>query len=67
MFPEGTCACGQDLAAAADLGVKYSHQVIDLPDARARTTPFDRHEVACPCGRTHVADAPPKQPARRVP
>ena len=59
MFPEGTCACGQDLASAADLGVKYSHQVTDLPDARARTTQYDRHEVACPCGRTHVADGPP--------
>ena len=59
VFPEGTCACGQDLAAAADLGVKYSHQVTDLPDARARTTQYDRHEVACPCGRTHVAGAPP--------
>ena len=59
VFPEGTCACGQDLAGAADLGVKYSHQVTDLPDARARTTQYDRHEVACPCGRTHIADAPP--------
>ena len=60
VFPEGTCACGQDLAGAADLGVKYSHQVTDLPDARARTTRYDRHEVACRCGRTHVADAPPE-------
>ncbi len=60
MFPDGTCACGQDLAGAADLGVRYSHQVTDLPDARARTTQYDRHEVACPCGRTHVADAPPE-------
>ena len=59
VFPEGTCACGQDLASAADLGVKYSHQVTDLPDARARTTQYDRHEVACPCGRRHVADTPP--------
>jgi len=60
VFPDGTCACGQDLASAADLGVKYSHQVTDLPDARARTTQYDRHEVACRCGRTHVADAPPE-------
>ena len=60
VFPDGTCACGQDLAGAADLGVRYSHQVTDLPDARARTTQYDRHEVACPCGRKHVADAPPE-------
>ena len=60
VFPDGTCACGQDLAGAADLGVRYSHQVTDLPDARARTTQYDRHEVACPCGRTHVADTPPE-------
>ena len=60
VFPEGRCACGEDLAAARDLGVRYSHQVTDLPEARAQTTQHDRHEVACACGRTHVADAPPQ-------
>ena len=60
MFPEGTCACGADLAGAADLGVRYSHQVTDLPEARAQTIQYDRHEVACACGRVHVADAPPE-------
>ena len=34
-FPEGTCGCGRDLAGARDLGVRYSHQVTDLP-GRAR-------------------------------
>jgi transposase len=58
VFPAGSCACGADLAGAADLGVRYSHQVTDLPEARAQTTQYDRHEVACACGRTHVADAP---------
>lgn len=57
-FPQGGCACGEDLAAARDLGVRYSHQVTDLPEARAQTTQHDRHEVQCSCGRTHVADAP---------
>ena len=37
-----------------------SHQVTDLPEARAETTQYDRHEVECPCGRRHVADAPPE-------
>ena len=60
MFPEGSCACGADLAAAADLGVRYSHQVTDLPGARAQTTQYDRHEVQCACRRVHVADAPPR-------
>ena len=59
-FPEGTCGCGRDLAVARDLGVRYSHQVTDLPAARAQTTQYDRHEVECACGRTHVADAPPQ-------
>jgi transposase len=59
-FPQGSCACGQDLAAARDLGVRYSHQVTDLPEAKAQTTQHDRHEVECSCGRTHVADAPPE-------
>jgi hypothetical protein len=43
VFPEGSCACGADLADAADLGVRYSHQVTDLPEARAQTTQYDRH------------------------
>ena len=60
LFPEGTCECGTDLAGARDLGVRYSHQVTDLPEARAVTTQYDRHEAACPCGRVHVADAPPQ-------
>ena len=32
-FPAGACACGADLAGAGDLGVRYSHQVTDLPGA----------------------------------
>jgi hypothetical protein len=59
-FPEGTCACGADLASAGDLGVRYSHQVIDLPEARARTIQNDRHQVRCAYGRVHVADGPPE-------
>ena len=58
VFPEGICPCGADLGGARDLGVRYSHQVTDLPEARAVTVQHDRHEVQCACGRTHVADAP---------
>jgi len=61
-FPQGACECGKDLAGAADLGVRYSHQVTDLPEARAETAQHDRHEVKCACGRRHVADAPPEAP-----
>ena len=39
---------------------RYSHQVTDLPEARAVTIRHDRHEVQCACGRAHVADAPPQ-------
>jgi len=59
-FPQGSCACGADLAGARDLGARYSHQVTDLPEARAETTQYDRHEVQCSCGRVHVAAAPPE-------
>jgi transposase len=45
VFPAGSCACGADLAGAADLGPRYSHQVTDLPEARAQTTQYDRHVV----------------------
>jgi transposase len=60
VFPEGSCGCGADLAGAADLGVRYSHQVTDLPEAQAQTTWYDRHEVRCVCGRVHLADVPPR-------
>jgi len=58
-FPRGTCACGADLGGAADLGLRYSHQVTDLPEARAETIQHDRHEVERACGRRHIADTPP--------
>jgi transposase len=60
VFPDGGCGCGADLADAADLGVRYSHQVTDLPEMTATTVQYDRHEVECRCGRRHVADAPPE-------
>jgi transposase len=60
VFPAGGCACGADLSGAEDLGVRYSHQVTDLPEVRAQTIQYDRHQVACACGRVHVADAPPE-------
>ena len=57
-FPEGSCECGADLAAAADLGVAASHQVVDVPLETATVTQHDLHEVACRCGRVHRAAAP---------
>jgi transposase len=58
VFPQGACPCGNDLTGAADLGVRYSHQVTDLPEVRAETIQYDRHEVECACGRRHIAAAP---------
>jgi transposase len=57
-FPAGACACGADLAAAADLGVAASHQIVDIPLETATATQHDLHEVACQCGRVHRAPAP---------
>ena len=57
-FPQGSCKCGADLAAAADLGVAASHQIVDVPLETATVTQHDRHEVACRCGRVHRAAAP---------
>src|SRR6202011_5120275 len=45
-FPRGPCACGADLAAAADLGVAASHQIVDIPLETATVTQHDVHEVA---------------------
>src|ERR1039458_8382449 len=44
-FPDGSCACGADLAAAADPGVAASHHQVDIPLAAARVTQHDLHEV----------------------
>ncbi len=57
-FPWGACACGADLAGAADLGVGASHQQIEIPEMTAKVIQHDLHEVACACGRVHRA-APP--------
>ena len=58
-FPQGACACGADLAGAADLGVAASNQIVDIPLETATVTQHDLHEVACRCGRVHRAEAPP--------
>jgi hypothetical protein len=58
-FPRGACACGADLAGAADLGVAASHQQIEIPEMTAKVIQHDLHEVGCACGRVHRAAAPP--------
>ena len=57
-FPRGACACGADLAGAADLGAAASHQEIEIPEMTAQVIQHDLHAVACACGRVHRAAAP---------
>ena len=57
-FPEGACACGRDLAGAADLGVSLSFQQEEVPATTAERVQHDLHEVRCPCGREHAAPRP---------
>ena len=38
-FPDGACACGADLAGAADLGVAASHQIVDVRCGRVHQAP----------------------------
>jgi transposase len=58
-FPEGACACGLDLAGAADLGVARSYQQEDVPEPRpALRYQHDLHKARCACGRVHVAARP---------
>ena len=56
--PRGMCACGADLAGAADLGVAASYQQIEIPQMAAQVIQHDVHEAACRCGRVHRAAAP---------
>jgi hypothetical protein len=60
--PAGICECGQDLAAARDLGVYASHQQVDIPLIAAKVVQHDRHAAACGCGRMHVAQRPEQVP-----
>lgn len=65
-FPVGACACGADLADAADLGVTASHQQVDIPLVTATRSQHDLHTVACGCGRVHTAARPEGVPAAPV-
>jgi hypothetical protein len=58
--PRGSCACGTDLAEAADEGVASACQVTDVPLVTASTVEYRLRRVRCACGREHVA-APPRQ------
>jgi hypothetical protein len=64
--PVGVCQCGQDLAAARDLGVYASHQQVEIPLVTARVIQHDRHAARCGCGRMHVADRPEQVPEASV-
>ena len=66
-FPEGACACGRDLADAADLGVSRSFQQEEVPAAMAETVQHDLHEVRCSCGREHAAPRPAGVPGSALP
>jgi hypothetical protein len=57
-YPEGSCACGRDLADAVDLGVTRSFQQEEIPAAPAERVQHDVHEAKCACGRTQVAARP---------
>jgi len=57
-FPEGRCDCGDDLAAARDLGVVDRYQSHEIPRVAVRVTQYDQHQVRCGCGRMHTADRP---------
>jgi transposase len=57
-FPQGPCACGADLAGAADLGVVDRYQQHEIPLVAVTVTQFDQHAVRCGCGRVHTAQRP---------
>ncbi|MGI8445755.1 MAG: IS66 family transposase [Streptosporangiaceae bacterium] len=57
-YPHGGCACGRDLADAADLGVARSYQQEEIPAAPAERVQHDLHKTKCACGRPHIAGRP---------
>jgi hypothetical protein len=57
-YPQGACACGADLADAADPGAVRSYQQEEVPAAAAERVQHDLHQVKCACGRMHAAPRP---------
>jgi transposase len=57
-FPQGRCACGHDLAEAADLGVVGRYQQHEIPQVSVKITQYDQHAVRCGCGAVHTAARP---------
>lgn len=67
-FPRGTCGCGADLAAAADLGVAASHQVADIPLVTATVTQHDlQRQAAGAAGCTGLLPRPGPVPPGQSP
>jgi transposase len=65
-YPSGACACGADLAGAADLGVARSYQQLEIPEPAARRIQHDIHRARCGCGAERVAPRPPGVPDAAV-
>jgi transposase len=61
-YPQGECACGRDLADAADLGVDRSYQQGEIPVPPAERVQHDLRKAKCACRRTHVAARPAAVP-----
>lgn len=57
-FPQGRCECGQDLAAARDLGIADRYQQHEIPQVSVKITQYDQHQVRCGCGKLHTAARP---------
>jgi transposase len=66
-YPQGTCTCGADLAAARDLGVARSFQRTEIPEPSAQRNRHDRHRGLRECGREHAAARPPGMPDAPLP
>jgi hypothetical protein len=57
-FPEGSCGCGADLAAARDLGVVDRYQCHEIPQVSVQVIQYEQHQVVCGCGAVHTATRP---------
>lgn len=57
-FPQGSCGCGAELAAATDLGIVDRYQQHEIPQIAVRVTQYDQHQVLCRCGAAHTAARP---------
>ena len=65
LYPQRCHHCGTGLMGAPEAGKVWRHQVVELPEVKAKVTEYRRHRQRCgSCGEKSRAKLPPGVPHR---